>query len=291
MRRAPRVRVRVSFAVWRRIQRLIGPVGCILFLAFALPAESAGDAALHADARPAMLALIVDDIGYNLERGRRAIALPGPIAVAVLPFAPHSTRLALAAYAASADVLLHEPMQATDAIAEPGMLTANMSDAALRDTFERALADVPNAVGVSNHTGSLLTSLRGPMRALMQALHEHGLFFVDSRTTPATVARDVAIESGVPAVPRDVFLDHSVTAQDIASEFERAVAVAKRHGHAVLIAHPYDESLAFLEAALPTLSRRGVEQVRLARLVVDVSPSAMPARTEAPASPRTTPAL
>jgi len=274
------------------MQRVAGPVACVLFLAgLSLPAESADDAPVGAGARPAMLALIVDDIGYNLERGRRAIALPGPIAVAVLPFAPHSTRLALAADAASADVLLHEPMQAMDAIAEPGMLTANMSDAALRDTFERALADVPNAVGVNNHTGSLLTSLRGPMRALMQALHEHGLFFVDSRTTPATVARDVALESGVPAVPRDVFLDHSVTARDIASEFERAVALARKRGHAVLIAHPYDESLAFLETALPTLAARGVEQVRLTRLVVDVSPSAMPARTEAPASPRTTPAL
>jgi len=270
-------------------------VGCVVSVlcltCLALPAESADHAPLRAVGQPAMLALIVDDIGYNLERGRRTIALPGPIAVAVLPFAPHSTRLALAAESTGAEVLLHEPMQATESTAEPGTLMANMTDAALRDTFERALADVPNAVGVSNHTGSLLTSLRGPMRALMQELHEHGLFFVDSRTTPATVARDVAIESGVPAVPRDVFLDHVVTAQDIASEFERAVALARKHGHAVLIAHPYDESLAFLETALPTLAARGVEQVRLARLVADVSPSAMPARTEAPESPRTTPAL
>jgi len=237
------------------------------------------------------LALVIDDLGYNLERGRRAIGLRGPITVAVLPFAPHSTRLAQIASGAGADVLLHEPMQALDSVAAPGLLTAAMSDDALRDAFERALATVPHAVGVSNHTGSLLTALPAPMRSLMRDVRAHGLFFLDSRTTPATIARDIAIEAGVPAVRRDVFLDHTVDPRDIANEFERAIAIAEREGHAVLIAHPYDESLEFLEAALPTLASRGIEQIALARLAAAVSPATTPGRNEIPASPRTAPAL
>ncbi|MGB5719555.1 MAG: divergent polysaccharide deacetylase family protein, partial [Woeseiaceae bacterium] len=40
------------------------------------------------DAGPARVAIIIDDLGYQLAAGRRAIALPGPIAFAVLPGTP-----------------------------------------------------------------------------------------------------------------------------------------------------------------------------------------------------------
>ena len=239
------------------------------------------------------LALIVDDLGYSLEHGRRAIALPGPVTVAVLPFAPNTTTLAKLAAAEGTDVILHEPMQAAEETPSvPGTLTATMSDADLRRQFQRALADVPQAIGVNNHTGSLLTAQRAPMLALMAELRVHGLFFLDSRTTPDTVARDVAIEEGVPATRRDVFLDHVVDADDIAAEFEHAILIARRQGHAVLIAHPYDVSLAFLEQALPTLGARGVTQIRLAAMIEPaVRPAAAPAQSVARAFPRTAPAL
>lgn len=238
------------------------------------------------------LALVIDDLGYSLEHGRRAIGLPGPVTVAVLPFAPNTAILAELAAARGADVILHEPMQATDAAPnDPGTLTAAMSDVDLRSQFERALADVPQAIGVNNHTGSLLTAQRPAMNALMNELRVHGLFFLDSRTTPDTVALHVAVENGVPAVPRDVFLDHVVEARVIESEFERAITIARRQGHVVVIAHPNDVSLEFLERALPTLTTRGVTQIRIVDLVEYVRPAATPVLSADRASPRTRPAL
>ncbi len=240
--------------------------------------------------------MIVDDLGYGLERGRRAIALPGPVTVAILPFAPHTTALAKFAAANGADVILHEPMQASHELpTDPGTLTIAMSASALSDAFERALADVPQAIGVNNHTGSLLTAQRPAMVLLMRELRLHGLFFLDSRTTPDTVARAVAVENGVPATRRDVFLDHVADARDIETEFERAIKIARRQGHAVLIAHPYDVSLGFLQRALPTLATRGVIQARLVdlikRLTPDTAPPTTPVLSADRASPRTTPAL
>ena len=218
--------------------------------------------------------------------------MPGPVTVAILPFAPNTTALAELAASRGADVILHEPMQAADAPPnDPGTLTVAMSEADLRTQFERALADVPQAIGVNNHTGSLLTAQRAAMNALMNELRVHGLFFLDSRTTPETVALHVAVENGVPAVPRDVFLDHVVEAHDIEAEFERAIAIARRQGHVVVIAHPNDISLEFLEHTLPTLATRGVTQIRIVDLVENVRPAAMPVLSADRASPHTGPAL
>ena len=271
--------------------------GTLLFVVTALTAATAtAEERLSAQSfTPTLaprIALIIDDLGYNLELGRRALALPGPITVAVLPFTPHTTVLAQLAAGAGIDVILHEPMQATDeTVCAPGTLTASMSDADLRGQLAHALAQVPQAIGVNNHTGSLLTAQRAPMISLMTELHAQGLFFLDSRTTPDTVARDVAVQRGVPSARRDVFLDHVVEAHDIALEFERAISIARQHGHAILIAHPYQLSLAFLEQALPTLAAQGIVLVKLATLLEPVSAPATPELRADRASLRTTPAL
>ena len=44
------------------------------------------------------IALIIDDLGYQLDAGRRAIALPGPVVCAILPGAPRADALARTAH-------------------------------------------------------------------------------------------------------------------------------------------------------------------------------------------------
>ncbi len=199
------------------------------------------------------LALIIDDLGYNLARAERAMALPGPPTAAVLPFAAESRAVADYARSRGADVLLHQPMESIGAPSVTrGMLTSTMSPEELAGAFAEALDSLPEAVGVSNHEGSLLTTKSDAMALVMIEIKSRGLLFVDSRTTTETVALDVARSAGIPSTRRDVFLDNELDARAIAAQFDRAVGIAKKRGHVVVIAHPHDVTLDYLEHALAT---------------------------------------
>jgi len=237
-----------------------------LFLAaaaMALVAEGAATA-------PPRIAIIIDDLGYQLEAGERAIDLPGPLAFAILPNTPSGRRLAQRANAQGKEVLLHLPLEAVDREGprDPGGIVLEMSRTELHAAFADALASVPYVVGVSSHRGSLLTRHPGHMAWLMSEIadQEH-LFFVDSYTTPASVALRIAAEQGVSATRRDVFLDHDRDPAAIGSEFERLKGIARERGHAVGIGHPYPETLAMLEHELPALGGDGIELVTISELL------------------------
>lgn len=223
-----------------------------------------------ADSARPRIAIIIDDLGYALVAGERAIALPGPLAFAVLPGAPRSNDFARKVHATGRDVLLHLPLQAQrdDGKAEPQSLLLDMS----REQFRRALTEniesVPHIVGINTHRGSLLTRHPGHMRWLMdEIVARDDLFFVDSYTTARSIALRIARESGVPAVKRDVFLDPDRSPQTLAREFARLKDIARRRGYAVGIGHPYPATLEFLEVALPALPGDGYDLVSIRELV------------------------
>lgn len=214
----------------------------------------------------ARIAIIIDDLGYQLDAGRRAIELPGAIAFAILPGTPHGRFLAKWAHRRSKEVLLHLPLEAVahEGPAEPSGITLDMSRYALQNAFSAALESVPFAIGVSSHRGSLLTQHPGHMNWLMQEIRTRdGLFFIDSYTTHASIALKMASEAGVVATRRDVFLDNDRSEQAMEGQFERLTALARRRGVAVGIGHPYPETLAFLERRLLLLGQESVELITL----------------------------
>jgi polysaccharide deacetylase 2 family uncharacterized protein YibQ len=217
------------------------------------------------------IAIIIDDLGYVMPAGERAVRLPGPVACAILPGAPGAERLAFEASAHGKEVLVHLPLQAAidDRGAEPGTITLDTSRVAFSRAFDEALASVPGAVGVNNHRGSLLTRHPGHMQWLMDEIRAEGsLFFVDSYTSHHSIALTVARESGVESVKRDVFLDSSNTAEAVANAFERLKALARRHGAAVAIGHPYEHTLTLLERELPRLAEEGFDLVPISALTM-----------------------
>lgn len=216
--------------------------------------------AVLADAseQPGLIAIIIDDLGNQLKAGRRAIALPAPLACSVMPHTAYGALLAGEAHAAGKEVMLHLPMQPTqmERIAGPGEISLENSNQQLRQIVANDLNSVPHAIGVNNHMGSLITRHPGHMRWLMDELAARGdLFFVDSVTTSASVAYALALESGVPAARRHVFLDADPDAAQIAAQFDRLLQQARARGYAVGIGHPYTSTLDFLEQALPLLQQ------------------------------------
>ena len=200
------------------------------------------------------LAIVIDDVGYNLRRGEQLLALPKALTLGMLPYAPHALEIAERAHASGREIILHQPMEPVAAERlEPGTLALDMSAERFEAQFDAALARLPNITGVNNHTGSLLTAHRQPMERLMAGIARRGLYFLDSRTTPHTVAESTARAHDVPTIRRDVFLDHIRTEAHLEAAFERSLAIARRRGQAVVIAHPYQITVAFLEEKLESL--------------------------------------
>lgn len=219
---------------------------------------------------PPRIAIIIDDLGYQLEAGRRAIDLPGPLAYAVLPATPSGPRLARIAHKQGKEVLLHLPLQSVEhnGAVEPGTIMLDMNRKLFGVTFAEAIATVPFAVGVSSHRGSLLTRHPGHMGWLMDEIRaREDLFFIDSYTTHESVALEIAAEAGVTATKRDVFLDHERTVEAVARELERLKRMARERGTAVAIGHPFPETLEVLERELPKLHEQGIELVTISELI------------------------
>ncbi len=216
---------------------------------------------------PPLVVIIIDDMGDRLVEGQRVRDLPGPVVCAMLPHTPHAVRLARECHADGKEVMLHQPMQAMNgALTGPGSVMLDMDRKQFQEQVEANLSAVPHVSALNNHMGSLLTQHPGHMAWLMEVLRRHPdpLVFVDSRTTPRTVAELLAQEQGVPTVRRDVFLDHLQDEESIRREVGRLIDIARRNGSAVAIGHPYPETLNVLEEKLPRLLAE--EEIRLVSL-------------------------
>ncbi len=149
----------------------------------------------------------------------------------------------------------------------PGVVLRAQSEAQIVDTLERDLASVPGVTGINNHMGSAATADPRVMQAVASVLARRGLFFVDSRTTISTVARDAAEDAGVPSVSRRVFLDDEATVEAVKRSLDELVRRATEEGAALAIGHPHPATLEVLERELPKLKGRGVKLVRVRDLV------------------------
>ena len=234
--------------------------------------EAVGTAARQ---RP-VLALVIDDLGWNAPAGERVLALPAPITVAVLPGTPSGSRLAEAAARRGHEIILHQPMEALSASSPgPGALDSAQAPAVIRRRLAANLEEIPHLVGVSNHMGSRLTAEPGAMRTVMEELGPRALYFLDSRTTPDSVAFQTARAHAIPTTRRDVFLDTVIDAAHIDRALTAAVELAERRGHALAIGHPHPETLRILEARMAELRAR-VELVKVSQLIEMHQPRAKP---------------
>ena len=239
----------------------------ILLAALVIPTSGA----VAKSTRPAMVAIIIDDLGNNLERGIEALNLPGPVACAILPDLHYSTPLAKRAHRAGKEVLLHlplEPLVRKDLLG-PGSLVDNMKLKTVETSLRQSLKTVPFAVAINNHMGSQFTQDDAAMERLMDSIHmlRPNLFFVDSLTTPRSVVRQTAAEYGIPSLSRDVFLDNDRSPEAINKQLDLLLRIARRHGTAIAIGHPFPETLSVLRARLKPLSQGDIRLVPLSLIL------------------------
>ena len=215
------------------------------------------------------LAILVDDLGNDEAAVGRIAGWKFAVSGAVLPALPGSARAARDLEGSGKEVLLHLPMEPKGypgVRPGPGVVLTSQSEEEIARVLESDLASVPGAVGVNNHMGSVATADPRVMRSVAGVLFRRGLFFVDSRTTDSTVAREVAERAGVPSASRRVFLDDSPEEDAIRRQLAEAVSRARSEGSAIAIGHPHASTLAVLERDLPTLETK-LRLVRVSELV------------------------
>lgn len=208
------------------------------------------------------LIIVMDDIGHNRSLGEQALNLPSEVALAFLPHAPFSRKLAIKANEQQHDILLHQPMENESGYAlGKGALTSDMDVKSLVNTLLTSLDSIPFVTGINNHMGSLLTQNSDAMSVLLETIKSQDLFFIDSVTSAQTVAWKLSETLNIPTLRRHVFLDNDVRTEALQKQWQTAIKHAKDHGLAVLIAHPYPETLAFLPDAIKGLNTRNIQLI------------------------------
>jgi len=217
----------------------------------------------------ARLAIILDDLGADRSVAGTVFVMGYPLTLSILPGQARSSEIAEEAHRRGYEVMLHLPMESVGRERqEAQQLRRGMSAAEVSAIVSDSLAGVPYAQGVNNHQGSEATSDVALMSELMPVLRDKGLFYVDSRTTAATLAYDTAQRSGVPSAFRNVpFLDDVEQVAAVRKQLELAFRGAKEKGEAVAIGHPHAATLEALREVLPRAKAEGIQLVSASDLV------------------------
>jgi polysaccharide deacetylase 2 family uncharacterized protein YibQ len=213
---------------------------------------------LPRDALP-MVALIIDDMGYDRRVAKRLLEIDAPITFSILPYGPFNQDIVAAARAKGHEIMLHLPMEPNEfptVSAGPGALLIHMKSSELVAQLLEDIDQVPGLVGVNNHMGSRLSTSSEHMDQIFSVLRDKGLFYIDSRTTADTIARSSAAQQHLPFAERDIFIDHYDDPDFIRSQFERLIKRAQRQGYAVAIGHPHAYTLKALQEHLPALKKK-----------------------------------
>lgn len=262
-------RIREPFGACRRPRSsLLGSAALVLCAALA-PWGISGESPAS---RP-KIALVIDDFGLTYPKNvpdEEWMKLPFSMTFAVMPESPRTRQAAEATRKAGKELIVHFPF-------DP-FLSLELSKAAPSDAdrekvsglLEKSLADIPGAVGLNNHRSYRATQNEPLMKWFMGEIKGKGLYFVDSRVSPRTVAFREARGAGIPSAINDVFLDEATRHDKAFCErmLRSAVSIARRRGKAIAIGHHYFHgTFQCLREQVPRLQTEGIEFVFASEIV------------------------
>ena len=216
------------------------------------------------------VAIIIDDIGYDMKAMRELLDIDARITFAVLPLLNHSREAAEAAHRSNREVLLHLPMEPRSYPKEKpgaGALFTDMSSEEVALQLEKDLASVPHAAGVNNHMGSRFMSDEEKLTTVFTQLKKNNLFFIDSRTTSDSKTNAVSQKVNLTFASRRVFLDND---RDYAKIYRILMNVAETPAGGaplIVIGHPYPETIRALRDACKVFREKGVSIVPASHLI------------------------
>ena len=206
-----------------------------LFFSFQLIAK-----AEKTEVKNLQAAIIIDDFGGGTGGVRDFLEGDIPITAAVMPFTEHSKEHAKWAHKYGIEVMIHlsmEPKRGKRSWLGPRPITNDLSAAEVKQIVEDAIKDVPYAVGINNHMGSLAVENEQIVRAIVEVAKKKRLYIIDSATSPKTKFPKIAKELGVPILKRDVFLDDISSSSHVYKQMIRLAKVTEIKGTGIAIGH------------------------------------------------------
>lgn len=215
------------------------------------------------------LAIIIDDFGYSSEPINEFANIDRPLTFSVLPNRPYSLQAASRGASSGHQVILHLPMEPLDSKqqSEAQTVTVGMADRDVEALVNQDISAIPGLIGVNNHQGSRATGDKRIMKAVLTTLKSNQLFFVDSRTSGQSIAYDMARQLGVRSAANDLFIDNQSDVEYIKGQLRRAIQIAVKHGHAIVIGHARLNTAAALRQMIAEIESSGIKLVFVSQLV------------------------
>jgi polysaccharide deacetylase 2 family uncharacterized protein YibQ len=215
------------------------------------------------------VAIIVDDIGYDLSHVDELLRIDVPLTFSILPHCTHSLEAAKRIHRAGREILLHLPMEPQDYPEKnpgKGVLLTHMTGEELKDVLDEDLLAVPHAVGVNNHMGSRFMEDGEKLAAVFRILKDRGVFFVDSLTTGRSRGRDLAGDFALSFIARDLFIDTNGDSGETPAAFMRLLKAYRHRRQLVVIGHPYPGTISAIRESVRYFRQEGIEVVPVSAL-------------------------
>ncbi|MBW2599104.1 MAG: divergent polysaccharide deacetylase family protein [Deltaproteobacteria bacterium] len=216
------------------------------------------------------IAVVIDDMGYDLLVLDKILQIDAPITVSILPHLSYSILVAERANKAGREVILHLPMEPYGYPGKcpgSGALLLQMDRDEIVNQLEEDIKDVPHLSGVNNHMGSKFMEDGEKVEIVLDQLKKRGLFFLDSLTTKSSKGIQVAKKIGLRHVGRDIFLDNDCGLEETLDILNRIAKKQDSWRTIVIIGHPHESTIQAIRKALPIFRHRNIHIVPLSDLV------------------------
>ena len=207
------------------------------------------------------IAIVIDDFGYQEQDLILSFCdLPKSITFSIFPGEKHTAWIAQQAIEKNHGVMVHLPMEPIGYPARdpgPNAIFLDYAPEKIAELTQKALASVPHAKGMNNHMGSRLTQNFAAMKAVLRVVEKWDFFFVDSVTSPQSVAYAIARDMGIPSGRNALFLDIVEDEEAVVKRLYRLAARARHEGTVIGIGHAKANTLHALQRTLPELIEQG----------------------------------
>ncbi|HXT00604.1 MAG TPA: divergent polysaccharide deacetylase family protein [Elusimicrobiota bacterium] len=262
----------------------LGTLALLAAPSFAAESGASAGAPAGTARKAPKIAVVIDDFGLTYPKDvpdEEWMKLQLPMTYADMPVSPRTTKVAEEIKASGHELIIHYPFDKYQKLELPKDRVSESDLKSVTALLDKAFKQIPGPAGLNNHQSLRGTANRPMMEAFMKLLKPHGIYFLDSRVGPKSVAYDEARKAGIPAAVNGIFLDGSrepkarhskdPAALPAAIAKDKAVCIhwlrysaaqARKNGSAVAIGHHYYHgTYECLVEEMPKLQAEGIEFV------------------------------